>query len=259
MLPPPNDPSHKAPPAPDGNGPEKKPAPPGSPQQQPKKRGCFGRSVRLVILIGLLVVVATFGWSTHTFMATTTAGAPWQWSGDQWGKWWDHTISFGKEAAHKTKEAGQKAIDKVKSFDWGKLLSPKTEELAKRTDEVTKKLEAQKAAKKDAAYAQKFAGPGGQDYEYGVQWLEKGLAEWKVSIKEVKDQQAKNQVVLNPAATERAQKYFEKAVTSFETARKANPSLPDLDNLLMQAQDFQSDSKDRLKQIQEIQAQQPPK
>src|SRR5205085_2252497 len=155
------------------------------------------------------------------------------------------------EAGQKAVELGGEAIDKVKAIEWSKIgnrISDRTKELFGKSDEIAQKIdEQQKQVKEDGAYAPKFSGPAGEQYDYGLQWLEKGIAEWKVSVKE-----SENEQVLNARATERAKKFFERAVSSLQEAKKADPTLPNLDTFLSQAQEYLQDSTERQQKIEEL-------
>jgi hypothetical protein len=234
---------------------------------EPARRpGLFRRLFRTIFTIALLLVLALGGWSLYAY-SLHAGKQPWEWSSPEWNGWWTYTKTLGKDVgtqiAERSREAGtaagqyaSQAYERVKSVEWGNIadqITTRTKELFGRTEEVEQKIEEQKKEVRSSTggYAPQFSGPAGENYDYGLQWLEKGIAEWKVSVSE-----SANTRVLNPTPTERAKRFFERAVSSFEQAKQLDASLPHVDMFLRQARDYLADSTERQQKIEELLRQQ---
>jgi hypothetical protein len=221
--------------------------------------GFIRRLFRTLFLAAFLIIVGLCGWTIYAYQ-DMTGKPPWEWDGFQWLGWWKYTVSLGREVgtevAEKSREAGataveygKNAVQKVKDIEWSKLgdtITEKTKSLFGKSNEVVKKIEEQRR-QTDSGYAQKYPGPPGEAYDFGLQAMEEGIRYFQVSLQEGASGQK-----LDPKATEQSVKRFRMAVSNFETAKSLKPDLPDIDNFLNQAKEYLAESEERQKKIEEI-------
>ncbi|MFC1706559.1 hypothetical protein ACFL59_07010 [Planctomycetota bacterium] len=76
-----------------------------------------------------------------------------------------------------------------------------------------------------------------KNYKYGKEWLRKGVAEWRVSLK-------------HPGAADRAKSHFERAISCFGDAKKELGGEAAVSDFLERAKEYLADTEERLELIQ---------
>jgi hypothetical protein len=204
--------------------------------------------MKKLLLVVLLIVLAGAGFTIWQH-SQDTGRAPWEWSAQDWKDWMTLTKQESQQLGQQAKEGGQA------TWRWvGKntpVLFEKSKELLARlgyqdVESPAPQAPSGTAALEPSVQIQPVAGDQPADpldvkssnYKYGKEWLARGIAEWKVSL-------------IHPGAAERAKANFEKAISSFDMAKKelGDSAGPDLDQLAQSARDYLADTEERLQQI----------
>jgi hypothetical protein len=214
--------------------------------------------IGILFILAIVVVAFTMG-----LYSRDTGRSPWQWTAEDWHNWVTFTRArtraagegLGREAKERTMHAWkwvgentQQLYDRSKDLlarlggeERSAAVSPPgaTTSTTRSTPSSTEQPSTGPAT--SSATVSSAAPPDQLDarspnYRYGKEWLRKGIAEWKVSL-------------IQPGASERAKSFFEKAISSFETARQELGDPAAVNDWLRSAREYLADTDERLQHI----------